>query len=99
MRLAIRTWVLILQTIMDECDRMIDLGFEVDLNIILDAMPSTSREETGDLSQESSMRITTLFSATMPPAVERISRKYLRKPAYVTIGQAGEGVQVPLGLV
>jgi superfamily II DNA/RNA helicase len=31
-----------------------------------------------------------MFSATMPPAVERITRKYLRRPAYVTIGEAGQ---------
>lgn len=90
--------MLILQTVLDEADRMVDLGFEVDLNLILDAMPSTSNEETGDIGKESTMRITTLFSATMPPAVERISRKYLRKPAYVTIGQAGEGKQQHVGI-
>lgn len=68
---------------------MIDLGFEVDLNIILDAMPTGSNGETAD---GGTARVTHLFSATMPPAVERLSRKYLRKPAYVTIGQTGEAV-------
>lgn len=73
----------------DECDRMVDLGFEVDLNIILDAMPSASDGEAAD---GGTSRVTHLFSATMPPEVERISRKYLRKPAYVTIGLVGEAV-------
>ena len=36
--------------------------------------------------------MTTLFSATMPAAVQRLALKYLRKPATVTIGNAGEAV-------
>lgn len=31
-----------------------------------------------------------MFSATMPAGVERLSRKYLRRPAYVIIGEAGK---------
>ena len=31
-------------------------------------------------------RTTYMFSATMPPAVERIARKYLRRPVVVQIG-------------
>lgn len=37
-------------------------------------------------------RVTTLFSATMPAAVERLARKYLKKPAVITIGEAGRAV-------
>lgn len=33
-----------------------------------------------------------LFSATMPAACERLARKYLRRPAIVTIGVAGQAV-------
>lgn len=33
-----------------------------------------------------------MFSATMPPAVERLAKKYLRRPAIVTIGVAGQAV-------
>jgi ATP-dependent RNA helicase DDX23/PRP28 len=72
--------------VMDEADKMVDLGFEADLTFILDAMPPPKEE--GDKSD----RVMTLFSATMPPAVERLTRKYLRKPATVTIGTAGEAV-------
>lgn len=70
--------------VMDEADRMVDLGFEADLTFILDAMPKAK--------EGSSDRVMTLFSATMPPAVERLTRRYLRKPATVTIGNAGEAV-------
>jgi ATP-dependent RNA helicase DDX23/PRP28 len=33
-----------------------------------------------------------MFSATMPAACERLARKYLRRPAIVTIGVAGQAV-------
>nr|XP_018259746.1 pre-mRNA-splicing ATP-dependent RNA helicase PRP28 [Kwoniella dejecticola CBS 10117]OBR81904.1 pre-mRNA-splicing ATP-dependent RNA helicase PRP28 [Kwoniella dejecticola CBS 10117] len=86
--------------VMDEADRMVDLGFELDLNFILDAMPATFIKPSDDAEINQALksgewqgwRVTTLFSATMPPAVERLARKYLRKPATVTIGNAGEAV-------
>lgn len=31
-----------------------------------------------------------MFTATMPAAVERLARSYLRRPAYVSIGSAGK---------
>lgn len=34
-------------------------------------------------------RQTVMFTATMPPAVERMARAYLRRPAVVYIGSAG----------
>ena len=34
-------------------------------------------------------RTTYMFSATMPPTVERLARKYMRNPAVVNIGNAG----------
>lgn len=83
--------------VMDEADRMVDLGFEADLNFILDSMPSThlkpdDNEALMTGGEWKGYRVTTLFSATMPPAVDRLARKYLRKPATVTIGIAGEAV-------
>ncbi|KZT60424.1 pre-mRNA-splicing ATP-dependent RNA helicase PRP28 [Calocera cornea HHB12733] len=82
--------------VMDEADRMVHLGFEADLNYILDACPTEFlKPEDGDVdmdSKNSKTRVTTLFSATMPPAVERLARKYLRRPATITIGEAGRAV-------
>ncbi len=37
-------------------------------------------------------RQTMMYTATMPPLVEKIAKKYLRRPASVTIGNAGEAV-------
>jgi ATP-dependent RNA helicase DDX23/PRP28 len=34
----------------------------------------------------------TMFSATMPPSVERLAKCYLRRPAIVTVGNAGQVV-------
>jgi ATP-dependent RNA helicase DDX23/PRP28 len=35
-----------------------------------------------------------MFSATMPPVVERLARKYMRGPAMVTIGSAGKAADL-----
>ena len=87
---------------MDEADRMVNLGFEADLTFILDKLPSDTMEgedqgEQMDVDGETMIkkgrtRVTTLFSATMPPPVERLAKKYLKKPAIITIGEAGRAV-------
>ena len=90
--------------IMDEADRMIDLGFEESVNKILDALPvgneKPDTEEAEDarvmsqhLGGKDRYRQTMMYTATMPAAVERIARKYLRRPAIVTIGNVGEAVE------
>ncbi|KAJ2975786.1 hypothetical protein NQ176_g5328 [Zarea fungicola] len=82
---------------------MIDMGFEESVNKILDALPvsnekpDTEEAEDGHLMQRfigesRRYRQTMMFTATMPPVVERIAKKYLRRPAMVTIGNAGEAV-------
>lgn len=89
--------------VMDEADRMIDLGFEESLNKILDALPvsnekpDTEEAENAALMKQSfgmrgRYRQTMMYTATMPPIVEKIAKKYLRRPAIVTIGNAGEAV-------
>lgn len=83
--------------VMDEADRMVNLGFEVDLTYILEACPTDTLKPDGDAAMDVDpkvvrTRVTTLFSATMPPAVERLARKYLRRPATITIGEAGRAV-------
>lgn len=93
--------------IMDEADRMIDMGFEEPVNKILDALPVTNEkpdteeaEDSRAMSQHLSgrgrggerYRQTMMYTATMPTAVERIARKYLRRPAIISIGSAGEAV-------
>ncbi|KAK6431961.1 mRNA splicing protein prp28 [Oleoguttula sp. CCFEE 5521] len=89
--------------IMDEADRMIDMGFEEGVNRILNALPvNNEKPDTEDAEDAVAMsqhlggkdryRQTMMYTATMPAAVERIARRYLRRPAIVTIGNLGEAV-------
>ncbi|KAF7546038.1 hypothetical protein G7046_g9426 [Stylonectria norvegica] len=90
--------------IMDEADRMIDLGFEDSVNKILDALPVTNEKPDTDDAENAQLmkrhlgdrdryRQTMMYTATMPPLLEKIAKKYLRRPAVVTIGNAGEAVE------
>lgn len=90
--------------IMDEADRMIDLGFEEPVNKILDALPVGNEKPDTEAAEDGRImsrpiggkdryRQTMMYTATMPAAVERIARKYLRRPAIVTIGNVGEAVE------
>lgn len=86
--------------VMDEADRMVHLGFEADLTFILDALPTdllkgeNAMEVDGmTANSKARTRVTTLFSATMPPAVERLARQYLKKAATIAIGEVGRAVE------
>ncbi|XP_068904203.1 probable ATP-dependent RNA helicase DDX23 [Tenebrio molitor] len=87
--------------VMDEADRMIDLGFEPDVQKILEYMPVTNLKPDSEEAEDSKVllanynskkkyRQTVMFTATMPPAVERLARTYLRRPAVVYIGSIGK---------
>jgi ATP-dependent RNA helicase RhlE len=64
--------------ILDEADRMLDMGFAPQLNRIVREIPP--------------YRQTMLFSATMPPEVEALARKYLRKPVVIQVGRRSQAV-------
>uniref|UniRef100_A0A1L8DJ62 Probable ATP-dependent RNA helicase DDX23 n=1 Tax=Nyssomyia neivai TaxID=330878 RepID=A0A1L8DJ62_9DIPT len=87
--------------VLDEADRMIDMGFEPDVQKILEFMPVSNlkpdTEEAEDATKlmanfytKKKYRQTVMFTATMPPAVERLARTYLRRPATVYIGSIGK---------
>lgn len=84
--------------VLDEADRMIDMNFEEDLNFILQSLPANNAKpdsEAAERPEELSkyrFRQMTMFSATMPPSVERLAKLYLRRPVIVTVGNAGQAV-------
>jgi ATP-dependent RNA helicase DeaD len=54
------------QVVLDEADRMLDIGFRPDIEKILRKCPQS--------------RQTLLLSATVPPPVERLAKRYMRDP-------------------
>jgi len=64
--------------VLDEADEMLDLGFIDDVERILRLCPSG--------------RQTSLFSATIPPPVERLADRYMYEPVTIRVAPAQLGV-------
>jgi len=70
------------QVVLDEADRMLDMGFREELEAILDTTPED--------------RDTHLVSATFAPAIQKLARTYQIKPLSVEgtrLGDANEDIQ------
>ena len=61
--------------VLDEADRMLDIGFRPDIGKILRQCPTADRQ-------------TLLLSATIPPPIERIARRYMREPQFLNFSPA-----------
>ncbi|HUQ97339.1 MAG TPA: DEAD/DEAH box helicase [Chitinophagaceae bacterium] len=59
--------------VLDEADEMLNMGFQEDIEAILQHTPK--REATW------------LFSATMPAEIRRVSKKYMNTPVEITVGK------------
>jgi ATP-dependent RNA helicase DeaD len=59
--------------VLDEADEMLNMGFQDDIEFILQNTPQ--REATW------------LFSATMPSEIRRVSKKYMKSPMEITVGK------------
>ena len=86
--------------VLDEADRMVDMGFEMALTAVLDAMGGSLKSEDENMALQQAqkaakglvnVRVTAMFSATMPVEVERIAKQYLRHPAVIKIGDVDSG--------
>jgi ATP-dependent RNA helicase DeaD len=59
--------------VLDEADEMLNMGFKEDIEFVLKY--TTNRMATW------------LFSATMPPEIRKVSKKYMDEPAEISIGK------------
>ena len=65
--------------ILDEADEMLNMGFLDSINEILDHVPDN--------------RKMLMFSATMPPEISKISKRYMHDPVEIVIGSRNEGAE------
>jgi len=65
--------------VLDEADEMLNMGFQEDVDAILDKTPGTKN--------------TLLFSATMPKEVAAIAKNYMTDPVEIAVGRKGSGAE------
>ncbi|MDD5144708.1 MAG: DEAD/DEAH box helicase [Candidatus Pacebacteria bacterium] len=65
--------------ILDEADRMLDMGFEPQIKQILQSVPEKKQ--------------TMLFSATMPPQILKIINSYMKSPVRVEVTPSGTAAE------
>lgn len=65
--------------VLDEADEMLNMGFQEDVDAILEQTPKTKN--------------TLLFSATMPKEIAAIAKNYMNNPIEIAVGKKGSGAE------
>ncbi|MFK8031084.1 MAG: ATP-dependent RNA helicase DbpA [Gammaproteobacteria bacterium] len=66
--------------VLDEADRMLDMGFQDEVDRIIEALPEK--------------RQTLLFSATYPETIQKVARRIMRDPTVIKVEQAHDETSI-----
>ncbi|HTM23041.1 MAG TPA: DEAD/DEAH box helicase, partial [Kofleriaceae bacterium] len=67
--------------ILDECDEMLSMGFQEEIERIIEVLPPKGKRQT------------LLFSATIPESIQRIARRHMIEPESVSLSSGGISVE------
>lgn len=78
--------------ILDEADKMIDMGFEPSIKKIINYLPNQDMLNEFQLISNSTINkiVTLMFSATFTPEIKELANFYLKSPVYVNIGEIND---------
>ncbi len=68
--------------VLDECDEMLSMGFQEEIENIVSTLPAKDKRQT------------MLFSATIPKEIERIGRRHMRDPEMLTLSSDSVGAEL-----
>ena len=66
--------------VLDECDEMLSMGFQEEIERIIGTLPPKE------------VRQTMLFSATIPSEIQRIARRHMKEPVEISLSEGGISV-------
>jgi len=68
--------------VLDECDEMLSMGFQEEIENIISTLPAKTERQT------------MLFSATIPKEIERIGRRHMREPEMLSLSSDSVGAEL-----